>query len=214
MVQNKEYGSTLRLVEDRKQELVGDKYKKSCFIKDDKTGETLVECDLYQHAIYSELPVTDNRKQIWKIKPNRKIMPLRWFVYSPAGDKVFEIRYPNFFCMMNPFSRSYFRLTDLQSNRKLKFIDLESGFFDRLFGGTALVWSITENKEVIANVSYLAREDEEEKPKKKGFFARLKNWFRGSDWSLQSYSSEPVLSAPAFLALSLVYREASSSQVE
>ncbi len=216
MSEIKEFGSILRLVEDKKQELVGDKYRKSCFVKDNATDDVLVECDLYQKAIYSEILLTDNKHQTWKIKPNRKIMPTRWHVYSPFDEKTFEVRLPNFFIMMNPFSRTYLRLSDIQSGRKLKFVDLESGFFDRIFGGTNLIWSITDNNKVIAEIRYLAREEDEEeqKPKKKGFFARLKGWFRRADWSLQSYAAEPVISAPAFLALALVYNEVSSGPVE
>ena len=207
------FGSILRLVEDNKLKQVDGRYKRGLQVKNNNTGEVLIECDVYDRAIYSELKLTDNKKQTWKIKPNRKIMPLRWHVYSPDNKKISEIRLPGILRMMNPFARTRFRITDLQKNRQLLFIDLESGFFDRIFGGATLNWSITENKKVVAKASYLAKEDEEEnqeKPKKKGFFSKLKKWFKGSDWSLQSYGPEPVINAQTFLALYLVYRASTS----
>lgn len=206
------FGSVLRLVKDNKLKNVEGTYKRTCQVKDNVTGKILVECDVHERAIYSILDMKDDKNRIWKIKPNRKIMPLRWYVYSPEGKKTSEIRLPSLLWMMNPLSRTYLRITDLQINRKLIFIDLESGFLDRLFGGTPLYWSITENKKIIAKVNYLAKEEEEEEPqKKKGFFSKLKKWFKGSDWALQSYGTDPVMSAQTFLALALVYNDVTSS---
>lgn len=208
--ENENFGSILRLVEGRISKDAEGKYKRGCLVKDDSTGEVLIESDVYERDIYSELKITDNKKQIWKIKPNRKIMPLRWHVYSPDNKKASEIRLPGFLRMMNPFSRRRLRITDFPTNRRLLFIDLESGFLDFIFHGSPLFWSITENKKVIAKISYLAKKDEEfeeqETSKKKGFFSRMKKWFKGSDWSLQSYGPEPVINAQTFLALSLIHK--------
>lgn len=210
------FGSILRLVEDKKFKQVKGRYKKSCQVKDEATGKVLVECDVYERAIYSKLEMSDDTKQTWTIRPNRKIMPMRWFVYSSGGTKISEIRLPGFFRMMNPLSRKFLRITDLQANKKLKFIDLKSGIFDRLFGSPPLDWSITESNKVIAKVNYLVKKEDEEQeiPQKKGFFSKLRNWFKDSDWALQSYGPEPVMNSQTFLALALVYREVTSGPVE
>ena len=210
------FGSILRLIEGRSIKHADGKYKKTYQVKNDATGEAMLECDVCERGIYSELQSTDDKNQIWKIKPSRKIMPLRWHVYSPEGRKISEVRLPGLFRMMNPFSRTCLKIKDLQTNRKMTFIDFESGFFYFIFSSSPLVWSITENKKVIAKLSYLAKEEEEEQvqPKKKGFFSKLKKWLKGSDWSLQSYNTEPVMNAQTFLALSLIYMEVSSGSSE
>ena len=204
------FGSVLRLIWGSSKKYPDGEYKRPYHVVDTATGEVLIKSDVYEKAFYSELKITDNKKQIWKIKPNRKIMPLRWHVYSPDNKKASEIRLPGFLRMMNPFSRRRLRITDFPTNRRLLFIDLESGFLDFIFHGSPLFWSITENKKVIAKISYLAKKDEEfkeqETSKKKGFFSRMKKWFKGSDWSLQSYGPEPVINAQTFLALSLIHK--------
>lgn len=203
------FGSVLRLIEGSSVKHVDGRYRRTFHVKDDNTGELLVECDAQDKAIYSGLVLTDSRKQTWKIKPNRRIMPLRWHVYSPANKRTSEIRLPGFLTMLYPFSRTCLKITDLQSGRKLTLIDFESGFFDFIFGSLPSVWSITEDKKILARIRYLAKEDDEEekqeKPKKKGLFSRLKKWLKGSDWALQTFETEPVMNAQTFLALYLVY---------
>jgi hypothetical protein len=110
---------------------------------------------------------------------------------------------------MNPFQRTFFYINDKQSNYRLKFQDLESSIGDLLFNTSAFTWSITENGNVIATITRLARKGEE--LPKKGLFNKFKRLFRNSDWVLLTPGLTPALGAPVYLYLILLLEEHSKN---
>ena len=203
--------SRLRLLEERRKELAGRDYKRSYEARDDADGRVLARCDLYNKSLFSKLPITDHGGNQWEMRPNRRILTTRWILKAPDGADVFEIRLPGLLLMLNPFARTYLHLKDTRAGREYRFIDLESNFGDRFFRSPPGAWSITERGTVVATVTRLGRETEA--PVKKGFFARLKRFFTGSDWGLLTPGTEPLLDAPVFIGLMLVYEEVSNAPV-
>lgn len=200
----------LRLIETKKKELVDKDYKRSYEARNDATGQLLAQCDSYEKSVSSICEIIDHHGNQWEMQPNRKVMPTRWLFKAPDGVKVFEIRLPNFLWMMiNPLARTYLHLKDIRAQRSYRFIDLESSFGDRIFRSPVMAWSIMEKGRVVAKITRLTRE--EEAPATKGFFAKLKQFFKGSDWALLTPGSEPLFDAPIFIGLMLIYEEVSNT---
>jgi len=130
MVSVSDHTCKLRLLESKKPELAGKDYRRSYAARDESSGQILAQCDVYRNSVFSGLRITDQQGQLWEMRPNRKIIPTRWYFEAPGGNRVFEIRLPNILCMLNPLARTFLHLKDMPAQRSYKFIDLEGGIVD------------------------------------------------------------------------------------
>ncbi len=175
-------------------------YRRSYAVQDEGSGQVLARCDLYGQAAGTEVVIQGNEAQTWRMRPNRKVMPTLWTLYDHQGQPCFEIARQPAHKALNPLERNLFTLRVQPSGRTLVLRHQTESRLDLVFGAGSLDWGLLENGKTVAG---LGRSKQGGSPD--GWLGKLKGLMRPAYWTLISDASEPVLSAPAFLAVMLLF---------
>ena len=202
--------STLRLIEEKKQDIPAKDYRRSFrVVMQNQSGQeqsVLAACDVMANPLFAGLAFSNAAIDIVAMKPNRKIMPSAWRFVDSNGKALYEIKRVALFRLFNPFSRRFFYLNDLA--RQLQYVveDRASNLGDLWFGSSPREWSITEQGIVKALIRRQQEQDQPDPGGKKGWFSGLKKLFRSSYWVLET-SEGPQLPAQVFIGLMVILHE-------
>lgn len=179
------------------------RYRATFELSDEHTKQIAATCDVMGHIAFATHEIVDDRQAIWRMAPNRRIMPARWLVSDPDGRVVVQFDQQILRKILNPLRRTGLTLLDAQGDATCRLVDTRTGFFDRLLGPGADDWVLARDGVTIAELKRLPTP----KPKPAGLLGHLRNFLTRSDRGLVSSGAEHVLRAPAALALLMLVED-------
>jgi hypothetical protein len=196
--------ATYRQRSFRKRDQVPKKYRGSYELSDEATGQVAASCDLIGKAMFAGLEISDADANLWRLRPNRRIMPTRWALQDPSEKVVLQFDQKVLGKLTNPLYRVALTLLDAEGKERYRLVDPRTSIPDRVMSFNVGDWPLLEGKRPVAKMTALAREPQ--KPRK-GLLGKLKNLIKLSDRGFVSASATHLLPAPAVLALLLLFDE-------
>lgn len=183
------------------------KYQCTYEIIDDSTEQVVAFCDLIGKAAFTELEIFDHRQQLWRMKPNRKIMPSGWVVTEPGEKIAVQFDQKILGKMINPLYKTVLVLQDREGKEVYRLVDPRSSIPDRLLGLGPDEWALMSGDRLSAKLVRLPGKTEPPK----GIFGKLKSMLMTSDPGIVSHGSRHVLPAPVALGMYILFRELTDS---
>lgn len=179
------------------------RYRGTLELSDEGTGQMLATCDVIGQAAFANHQIVDHRQAVWRMAPNRRIMPSHWLVTDPAQRVVVQFSQQILRKIINPLRRTGLILLDGAGNETARLLDPRTGIFHRLLGPGADDWILAWNGEPIAKLVRLPTPE----PAGDGLLKRIGRLLTQSDRGLVSLGPSHALPAPAALALFMLVEE-------
>ena len=91
-----------------RKEAVGRGHRYSLEMLDELTQQVMATCDLTGRATFAVLALVDEQQRVWRMGPNRKIMPSRWIVTDPQQRVVMQFERSILGKLSNPLHKVAF----------------------------------------------------------------------------------------------------------
>lgn len=179
------------------------RYRGTYQISDDDTKHVLATCDVMGHIAFATHEIFDDRQAVWRMAPNRSIMPSRWLVTDPAGRLALQFHQQILRKILNPLRRTGLALLDADGHETARLLDSRTGIFHRMLGPGEDDWILARGNAPIAKLTRLPTPE----PTGGGLLKRIGRLLTQSDRGLVSLGPRHVLSAPAALALFMLVAE-------
>lgn len=165
-------------------------------------GELLAACSFRGRFTLSTVSLTTPDGRSWNVTPNRRVMPTHWTV-SVDGSPVVTFRGQHARKILNPLHRTSVVAFDAADSEILRVQDPTPSVAERLISPGPSHWMLVRDGEIIGKLVRLP------KPVRKdvGPIRRALMKLAGSDHGLVSLDGQPVLDAPAALALVAIHEE-------
>jgi hypothetical protein len=162
----------------------------------------MATCDLVGRATFAELALVDEQQRVWRMGPNRKIMPSRWIVTDPQQRVVMQFEQSILGKLSNPLHKVAFSLLDGEGKVVYRLLDPRTSIADRLLGIGPDDWVISAGDRLAARLVRLPR-----RPKAPGLLGALKALLRATDPALLSMGPQHAFPAPVALGLLMLFQE-------
>lgn len=143
------------------------------------------------------LDILDGESRVWRLRPNRKLMPSRWIVTDPDGSVALQFDQRIAGKLANPLYRCALAALDAQDRELWRVIDPRSSVLDRALGTGPNDWAIVREEQVLGRLARLPRE----RSPGRGWSKVLRAVFAGSDPGIVSVGTDHLLAPPVGLAL-------------
>lgn len=186
------------------------KYSHSLKVVDDQTLDVMATCDVVGRAVFNTVNIVDSERKIWKMVPNRKVMPTIWSMIDPNQIVAMQFNQKVLRKLTNPLYKTLLVLSDSKDREVYRVVDPRKGAFgevDRLFVGPR-EWAVMEGERVVAKLASLPRKKAEAT---NDLLGRLKQMLTSSDKVIVSADNQHVLSAPVALGMHLILKELTDS---
>jgi hypothetical protein len=186
------------------------KYRHSLNVIDDQTQEVMATCDVVGSAVFGTVNIVDNEQAIWKMAPNRKIMPTIWSMIDPDQNIVMQFNQKVIGKLVNPLYKTLLVLSDSKDREVYRIVDPRKGAFetvDQLFFGPR-EWAVIKGEKVVAKLASLPRKKAKST---NGVLGKLKHMLTSSDNVIISVDNQHLLPAPVALGMHLIFKELTDS---
>lgn len=184
-----------------RKEGAGKGYRYSLEMLDERTQQVMATCDLVGRASFAVLALVDEQ-QVWRMGPNRKIMPSRWIVTDPQQRVVMQFEQSILGKLSNPLHKVAFSLLDGEGKVIYCLLDPRTSIADRLLGIGPDDWVISAGDRLAARLVRLPRQ-----PKAPGLLGALKALLRSTDPAILSMGPQHAFPAPVALGLLMLFQE-------
>jgi hypothetical protein len=184
-------------------------YRYTLTVVDDHTRQTLARCDVSEDAVHSEVTITETRGRVWRLVPNRRVMPSRWTITDPDGRPMMTLYLRLLRKLANPMQRTALTIINADDSGEYRIVDARKSIADRVFAPRPADWSILNETGVVAKLTRLPSEE----PKVTGRLSRLRAFLEGTDASLISFGPHHVFSAPVALGIQIIMDEVTDPSV-
>jgi hypothetical protein len=179
------------------------KYKCTFEIIDDNSQQIMAACDLIGKAVFAALVIIDHQQKTWQMKPNRKIMPSRWFVTGPNQNIAMQFNQKIMGKVINPLYKTALILEDSEGKEIHRLVDPRTNIPDRILGVGPNDWAIMSGDKPVVKLVRLPKQTEPVK----GIFGKLKKMLATSDRGIISAGSAHALPAPVALGMLMLFDE-------
>ncbi|PLX99162.1 MAG: hypothetical protein C0622_10850 [Desulfuromonas sp.] len=182
-------------------------YSGSYQLVDEQSQAVLASCHLCGKAVFAELETVDAWENVWRLAPNRKVMPSHWTLSDPAGCVALQFDQRIAGKIVNPLYRTALALLDEDGDEAYRLVDPRTSIPDRIFGVAPGEWGVMFGDRPVAKLVRLARNAEPAK----GVFGKLRSLLAGTDQGMISAGANHALPAPVTLAMLLLFAELSET---
>ena len=179
------------------------KYQCTFEMIDDNTQQVMAVCDLIGKAVFATLVIIDHQQKNWQMKPNRKIMPSRWFVTDPSQSIAMQFDQKIMGKMINPLYKIALTLKDTEGKEIYRLVDPRTNIPDRILGVGPNDWAIISGDKPVAKLVRLPKQTEPAK----GIFSKLKKMLVSTDRGIVSAGNAHALPAPVALGMLMLFEE-------
>lgn len=178
-------------------------YKRSYVVFNEKNGGQLACCDLCGNVESSPVSIVDSAGQEFILKPSRKIMPSKWILTDQNSMPVYEVERASVVKLLNPIGRNLLTVHNLIDKKRYELNNLSKNKLDLMFGPSMLEWYLMEGNVALAGIE--RRKNGAGIESEKGFLSKLKCFLKPSNWILVTNSDSHLISAPAFIAMMMLF---------
>lgn len=183
-------------------------YRYTLTLVDDTMTPSLARCDVSGGAVHSVIEITDGGDRNWKMVPDRRVMPSRWAITDPAGEKVMAIQLQILRKLANPVHRVALTLVSA-SNPAYRIVDNRRNVLDRVLAPNPAEWLILDDIGVVGKLTRLRSDG----PKPSGPLRQLSSWWQGTDRCIVTFGADHVFAAPVALGLQIIMDEVTDPSV-
>lgn len=177
-------------------------YRHSVEIADEASEKVLCTCHLFGNACLVPIELLQDPQPPLQLQPDRKIMPSRWTLSTADGRALTSFARKSLAsALINPLGKTVLTVFDETETEAGRLIDPRTSMVDRVIGSGPGEWHFVLGSEVLARLTRLPAQ----RPKPTTVLGRLLDVFMPSDRALVSAGPEHALSAPAALAMLLLF---------
>lgn len=192
-----------RLKRRRRGDVAPKNHRGSLALIDEATQQILATCEVLGQVAFATHEILDDKRAIWRMAPNRRIMPSRWRVTDPDGRIVLQFEQQILRKLANPLRRTGLALLDANGRETARLVDSRTGVLDRMIGPGTDDWILVRDDAPIAKLARLPTPE----PPVAGMLGRLGRLLTQADRGLVSLGPRHALPPAEALALMMLVEE-------